>query len=134
MEEGEVVVGFAVAAGVDAAHCFQPGVGAFDGPAVVCLRVAGFDSSFFAAPDFAAALPGGDRVAGAAWLADAGADFALGQSLLERARGVAAVCPQLAGVDAGGGELVEQWQQVAPLVFVAGCEPDRERLAGRVDG
>ena len=42
LEEGEVVVGFAVAAGGDAAHCFQPGVGAFDGPAVTCLWVAGF--------------------------------------------------------------------------------------------
>ena len=70
VEEGEVVVGFAVAAGVDAAHCFQPGVGAFDGPAVACLWVAGFDAAFFAAPDFAAALPGRDRLAGAAWLAD----------------------------------------------------------------
>ena len=134
MEEGEVVVGFAVAAGVDAAHCFEPGVGAFDGPAVACLWVAGFDASLFAAPDFAAALSGGDRVAGAAWLADAGADFAFGESLFERAGGVAAVCPELVGVDAGRGELVEQWQQVAAFVFVAGCEPDRERLSVRVDG
>jgi hypothetical protein len=37
-------------------------------------------------------------------------------------------------VDAGGGELVKQWQQVAAFVFVAGCEPDRERLAVCVDG
>jgi hypothetical protein len=37
-------------------------------------------------------------------------------------------------VDAGGGELVEQRQQVAAFVFVAGCEPDRERLSVRVDG
>lgn len=134
MEEGEVVVGFAVAAGVDAAHCFQPGVGAFDGPAVTGLRVAGFDASFFAAPDFAAALSVWDRVAGSAWLADAGADLSLGESLLERRGGVAAVCPELVGVDAGGGELVEQRQQVAPFVFVAGGEPDRERLTGSVDG
>ena len=134
MEEGEVVVGFAVAAGVDAAHCFEPGVGAFDGPAVAGLWVACFDASLFAAPDFAPLLAGGDRVAGAAWLADARADFAFGESLLERRGGVAAVCPKLVGVDAGGGELVEQWEQVAPLVFVARCEPDRERLAGRVDG
>lgn len=108
MEEGEVVVGFAVAAGGDAAHCFQPGVGAFDRPAVTCLWITGFDASFFAAPDFAALLSVGDRVAGAAWLADAGADPALGEALLERCGGVAAVCPQLAGLDSGGGELVEQ--------------------------
>ena len=75
MEEGEVVVGFAVAAGGDAAHCFQPGVGAFDRPAVAGLWVAGFDASFLAAPDFAAALSWWDRVAGSAWLADAGADL-----------------------------------------------------------
>jgi hypothetical protein len=93
VEEGEVVVGFAVAAGGDAAHCFEPGVGAFDGPAVAGLGVAGFDASLFAAPDFAAALAGRDRVAGAAWLADARADPALGESLFERAGGVAAVCP-----------------------------------------
>ncbi len=85
MEEGEVVVGFAVAAGGDAAECFEPGVGAFDGPAVTRLRVAGFDSSFFAAPDFAAALPGRDRVAGPAWLTDPRFDLALLQCLLVRA-------------------------------------------------
>ena len=98
------------------------------------MWVAGFDASLFAAPDFAAALSVGDRVTGAAWLADAGADFAFGESLLERARGVAAVGPELVGMDAGRGELVEQRQQVAAFVFVAGREPDRERLAGRVDG
>ena len=41
VEEGEVVVGFAVAAGGDAAFCFQPGVGAFDRPAVTGLWVGG---------------------------------------------------------------------------------------------
>ena len=134
MEEGEVVVGFAVAAGVDAAHCFEPGVGAFDGPAVACLWVTGFDASFFAAPDFAAALSVWDRVTGAAWLADARLDLPLGESLFERGGGVAAVCPELVGLDAGGGELVDERQQVAAFVFVAGGEPDRERFAGRVDG
>jgi hypothetical protein len=134
VEEGEVVVGFAVAAGGDAAHCFEPGVGAFDGPAVACLWVACFDASLFAAPDLAASLSVWDRVAGAAWLADARLDPAFGESLLERPGGVAAVCPELVGVDTGGGELVEQRQQVAALVFVAGCEPDRERLAVCVDG
>jgi hypothetical protein len=134
VEEGEVVVGVAVSSGGDPPSCFQPGVGAFDGPAVAGLRVAGFDTSFFAAPDFAADLFGRDRVAGSAWLADPRLDLALGESLLERGGGVATVCPELVGVDAGGGELVEQWQQVAAFVFVAGGEPDRERLAGRVDG
>ena len=98
------------------------------------MWVTGFDASFFAAPDFAAALSVWDRVTGAAWLADARLDLPLGESLFERGGGVAAVCPQLVGVDAGRGELVEQWQQVAAFVFVAGCEPDRERLSVRVDG
>jgi hypothetical protein len=52
---------------------------------VVCVWVAGFDASFFAAPDFAAALPGWDRVAGSSWLADARFDLALLQCLLVRA-------------------------------------------------
>jgi hypothetical protein len=52
---------------------------------VAGLWVAGFDTSFFAAPDFAAALPGRDRVACSAWLADARLDLALLQRLLVRA-------------------------------------------------
>lgn len=97
------------------------------------LRVERLQPSLLAAPDLAPALCGRDRIAGPARLADAGADLALGQALLERARGIAAVGPQLARVDAGRGQLVEQRQQVAPLVFVAGREPDRERLSARVD-
>jgi hypothetical protein len=49
------------------------------------LWVAGFEASFFAAPDFAAALPGWDRVACSAWLADLRVDLALLQRLLVRA-------------------------------------------------
>jgi len=45
------------------------------------LWVAGFDASFFAAPDFAAALLGWDRVACSVWLADARSDPALGERL-----------------------------------------------------
>jgi hypothetical protein len=85
VEEGEVVVGFAFAAGADPAERFQPGVGAFDGPALACLWVAGFHLSFFAAPDLAAALSGWDRVACSAWLADARVDLALVERLLVRA-------------------------------------------------
>jgi hypothetical protein len=64
VEEGEVVVGFAVASGGDPSFCFQPGVGAFDGPAVSGLRVACFEPAFLAAPDQAGALVAGDRVVG----------------------------------------------------------------------
>lgn len=70
VEEGEVVVGFAVAAGGDAPFGFQPGVCAFDGPAVAGLRVACLDPSSFAAPDRARWCPARDWVAGAAPLAD----------------------------------------------------------------
>jgi len=107
VEEGEVVVGFAVAAGADSAQCFQPGVGALDRPALACLWVAGFQPSLFAAPDLVGGLVGRDRLAALARLADAGADLALGERLLVRARGVAAVGPQFARVDAGVGERVE---------------------------
>ena len=70
VEEGEVVVGFAVAAGRDPSFRFQPGVGSFDGPAVSCLRVTCFDPSFLAAPDLADDLARGDRLPGATALAD----------------------------------------------------------------
>jgi hypothetical protein len=52
---------------------------------VAGLRVACFDASFFAAPDFAALLSGWDRVACSAWLADPRLDLALVERLLVRA-------------------------------------------------
>lgn len=76
MEEGEVVVGFAVAAGGDSAFGFQPGVGAFDRPAVACLWVAGFQPSFLASPDLAGRGALGDRLARAARSADPRLDLA----------------------------------------------------------
>ena len=124
MEEGEVVVGFAVAAGGDAAFCFQPGVGAFDRPAVTGLWVGGAKASFFSAPDFACGSAGGDRLVFAAWLADPWLDAAGEEGVFEFVRGVAAVGPELAGLDPALGEEVEQRQQMSTLVFVAGREPD----------
>lgn len=76
MEEGEVVVGVAVSPGGDPPSCFEPGVGPFDGPAVACLGVTGFEAAFLSAPDFACRCSGWDRFAGAAWLADPGFDLA----------------------------------------------------------
>jgi hypothetical protein len=76
VEEGEVVVGFAVAAGCDSSSCFEPGVGALDRPAVACLGVACFELSFFAAPDLSGWCSGWDRLAAAAFLADPGLDLA----------------------------------------------------------
>jgi len=132
VEEGEVVVGFLVAAGGDAAFCFEPGVGALDGPAVACLGVAGLQPSLLASPDLAGWCAGGDRLAGSARLADPRLDLTLAQSLLDCRRGVAAVSPQLVGVDAARGERIEEWQQVPLLVLVAGREPDLEWRPGGV--
>jgi hypothetical protein len=81
LEEGLVGVGFAVAAGGDAAAGFQPGVGAFDGPAVAGLRVAGLGRAFAAAPDGRRLL--WRRLAAAAPLADPRLDPAREQLLLE---------------------------------------------------
>lgn len=77
MDEGEVVVGLAVAAGGDAAFRFQPGVGALDGEAVAGLRVWCAYASSAAAPDFACRGSFRDRIAGAAGFADLGLDRAL---------------------------------------------------------
>jgi hypothetical protein len=134
LEEGEVVVGFAVVAGGDAAHRFQPGVGAFDRPAVACLRVGGACSSSASAPDGAGRCAGRDRLAGAAGLADPWFDAAFAERLFELARGVAAVGPQFVGLDLARGERVEEREQMLPLVFVAGGEPDFEWRPGGVDG
>ena len=134
MEEGEVVVGFAVASGVDAAFCFEPGVGAFDGPAVAGLRVGGFDASSAAAPDLAGWCAFGDRLAGAAGVADPWFDRAFAKGLVEGFACVGAVGPELSGDDRAFGERVEAWQEVALLVFVAGGEAYRERCPVGVYG
>jgi hypothetical protein len=133
VEEGEVVVGFAVAAGADPAQCFQPGVRPFDRPPVAGVRVGGLQPPLFAAPYLAHRVAGRERLAGAPRLADPRLDLPVGQCLLVRARGVAAVGPQLGRLDADGGELVEQRQQVAALVLVAGAEQDRQRQPALLD-
>src|SRR5206468_10132230 len=74
VEEGEVVVGFAVAAGGDAAFGFQPGVGTFEGPALTGERVWGFRLALAAAPDLAPGRAGWGWVAGGAAFADPGFD------------------------------------------------------------
>jgi len=102
VEEGEVVVGFAVAAGGDAAFRFQPGVGAFDRPAVSGLRVACLESAFLAAPDLASGLAGWDRLVRSASFADPGLDRAFAESVREWVGVVAAVGPDLVGTDATG--------------------------------
>jgi hypothetical protein len=100
---------------------------------VAGLRVARLAPAFLAAPDLVTGLASGDRLTALARLADAGADLALGQRLFVRARGVAAVGPQLQRLDAGLLERVEQRQQIALLVLVAGRKQDRQRQAATLD-
>ncbi len=134
MEEGEVVVGFAVAAGGDAAFGFQPGVGTFDGPALTGERVWGFRLALAAAPDLAPGRAGWEWVAGAAAFADPGFDLAGAQGVFELFGVVAAVGPELAGLDPATGECVQEREQVAAFVFVPGGQPDFERLPVAIDG
>jgi hypothetical protein len=108
VEEGEVVVGFAVAAGGDPAFCFQPGVGALDGPAVTRLRVACLQAPLLPPPDLARDGSLRDRLSGLPTLADPGFDLAFAECLFECLGVVAAVCPQLAGTDAALEERVDQ--------------------------
>jgi len=134
VEEGEVVVGFAVAAGGDAAFGFQPGVGTFDGPALTGERVWGFRLALAAAPDLAPRRAGWEWVAGAAAFADPGFDLAGAQGVFELFGVVAAVGPELAGLDPATGECVQEREQVAAFVFVPGGQPDFERLPVAIDG
>lgn len=133
MEEGEVVLGLAVSPSGDAALPLQPGVRPFDREAVAGLRVAAAQPPLGAAPDLAHGRTGRDRLACATWLRDVRFDLPLAQRLLELAPGVAAVGPELARTDAARGEGVEEREQVAALVLVAGREPDLEREAVGLD-
>ncbi len=108
VEEGEVVVGFAVATGGDPAFRFQPGVGAFDRPAVSGLRITGLEPAFLAAPDHAGGLGDWDRFVRQTSLADPRLDLALAECLFERSGVVAAVCPDLAGTDLALEQRVDQ--------------------------
>ena len=73
-------------------------------------------------------------IAGAAAFADPRLDLALAQRARKRGGVVAAVGPQLVGSDPARRERVNQRQQVASLVFVAGSEPHLKRCALRVYG
>ena len=127
MKEREVVVGFAVAAGCDPAFGFQPGVCAFDRPAVTGLRVACFEAPFLAAPNLLGGLAGRDRFVRPAPLADLRLDFTLAQGLLETLGVVAAVGPDLLRPDLAFEQRVDQRQQMLLLVLVSGRKPHLER-------
>src|SRR5438552_11419208 len=116
MEEGEVVVGFAITPCRDPAFPFQPRVGALDGPAVARERVAGLDLSASAASDLAG-WPGRNGIAGTAAFTDPRLDRSLTQCAVELGGVVAAICPQLVGSDPARGERVEERQQVGACAF-----------------
>jgi len=134
LEEGEVVVGLAVAADGNAAAGFQPGVGAFDRPAVAGQRVGRFDLAAAAAPDHAHGRVLADRITWAARFADPRRDRTVAQRLVDRGGGVAAVSPQLPRSDLTREQLVDERQQVSLLVLVASRKPDGERRSVGVYG
>jgi hypothetical protein len=87
-----------------------------------------------APPDLAGRRARRDRFALAARAADPRRDPAPAQLRIELGRGVAAVCPELGGLQAAGEQLVDERQQLAALVLVGRADPDREGRAACVDG
>lgn len=87
---------------------------------------------FAAAPDGACARR--QRVALAAASADLRLDRPSAQLLAQRLGVVAAVGPQLGRPQAAREEVIDEREQLEPLVLVAAPEPDGERGAVGVDG
>lgn len=134
LQEGLVGFGFAVAADRDPAAVSQPGGGAFDGPAVRCVRVGGLEDAFAAAAYLADGCAGGDLLAGVAPAADPRLDPAFAQRPFELPGVVAAVGAQLTRSDPALGERIEQRQQMPALVLVARRQPHLERPPVPIDG
>jgi hypothetical protein len=133
-EVGEVDLAVGFGAGVESFEAAEPGVGAFDDPAVAGVRVACADVVFAAASfRLSGLLVVGGWVAGAAALADLRDDRPFEECLAQRVAAVAAVGPDRERPVAGRPDRVDQGEQVGAFVFVAGAEPDLERPAVRVD-
>jgi hypothetical protein len=133
LEEGEVVVGFAIATGGDAAERFQPGIRALDRPALSGVAIGPLQRSLAAPPDLAGRLSGHRRLPAQASPADPRLDRAGEQFLFEPLRVIATVGPQLAGLETALDQRVDQREQIPALVLVAGAETNLEWLAGRID-
>jgi hypothetical protein len=137
VEEGEVVVGFAITADGDPTAVLQPSIRPLDRPALTGQGVSGSQPALSSPPHLAGRRALGDRLACAARLADPRLDLTFAQGLLECGRGIAAIGPQLAGVDAATSEGIHEREQMAPLVLVAGRKSDLERstvtLYGKVE-
>jgi hypothetical protein len=95
------------------------------------MWVAGLGLACAATPDLAGA--GRERIAVATSPADLRLDTPRAQLLAERFGVVATVGPELLGALAAGEQLVDQRQQVALFVLVAGRDADGERGAVAVD-
>ena len=127
-------MGLGFVAGVESSEAAEPGVGAFDDPAVSGLGVAAAGDAFAAAGAGSLCLPGEVGFAWSASAADHWFDAAFADSVPEWVAAVAAVAPELAGEVAVGDQLVEERERVCALVFVAGPEPDPDRPAVCFDG
>jgi len=93
VQEGEVVVGLAIATGGDATAVLQPGVGSLDRPALASKRVCGSQPAPPAPPHLSGRRPFWDRLAGAPRLRDTRLDLTQAQGVLQRLRGIAAISP-----------------------------------------
>ena len=82
--------------------------------------VAGAGDAFAAACAGPVCLAGGEWVAWSATFADLWGDAAFFDCSAEWVAAVAAIGPDLDGLVAGGGERINEWQQVRAFVFVAG--------------
>lgn len=131
MEQRQVELGSAFPAGADAAPVVQPGVGAFDRPAVAAVGVGRLGAALAAAPDERRVV--GGRLVPAAAFADHRLDPAGAQLLTQPVGVIAAIGPQLDGSQSTREQLVDQGQQMPAFVLVAGGQPDRERDAGSID-
>ena len=128
-EVGEVDVAVGFGADGESSEASEPGVCSFDDPAVAGEWVAGAGDAFASAGSGPACLAGAEWVAGSASFADLRGDAAGAELLAEGFAAVAAVGPDLAGLVAGGGQRVDQRQQVCAFVFVAGSDPHLQRPA-----
>lgn len=131
LDDGEPVFGSSFPAGGDASPVAQPAVGAFDRPA--------FAAEWVGWPGAASVRAAHGRcsrrslLSGPEPLADHRFDSALSELTTQLGAVIAAVCPELGWREAAREQLVNQREQVQPLVLVARTDPDRKRCAGSVD-
>jgi hypothetical protein len=88
-------VGVGFVSGVESSEAAEPGVGAFDDPAVAGVGVASADHSFAASGAGPSFLVGEVGLAGSASAADPGFDSSLADVVSERVAAVATVGPEL---------------------------------------